>query len=119
MTTHEILTQVRELISDKERWTFEVLARAKDGVSCDPRSKEAVCWCTTGALRKVCGTGMVSLFDKEFNDATRVLQHACVERHNKSILGVNDCLGWAAILKCLDAAIVAAGPDPVLGHQSE
>lgn len=48
-----ILSEVRELLSDKSRWTKGSYARDKDGQPVGVRSRKAVCWCLEGAIRKV------------------------------------------------------------------
>ncbi len=56
-TPKEVLIAVRELISDPKRWTQNAYARKgqdKFSMSVHPESKEATCWCMTGAIIKVC-----------------------------------------------------------------
>jgi len=57
-TPKEVLIAVRELISDPKRWTQNAYARKgqdKFSMSVHPESKDATCWCMTGAIIKVCG----------------------------------------------------------------
>lgn len=51
MTTLELLKAARKRIEDPARWTQKFYARsAIDGYSMDPTDKDAVCWCSVGAL---------------------------------------------------------------------
>ena len=44
--------KVRELLSDKSKWTQGTFARDKDGFEVNSRSRYAVCWCLMGAVNK-------------------------------------------------------------------
>lgn len=46
---------VRELLSDKSRWTKGYYARDKEGAPVEALDETAVCWCTAGAIIKVVG----------------------------------------------------------------
>ena len=116
MTSHDVLTKARELLSDKKKWTRGVIAvrkRYSAFVPCDPDNPAACQWCATGALYK---------FDISCDtDAINEMRTACIARHGYSIQTTNDLLGWEAILDCFDVAIVAALQKemPLLGHHSE
>lgn len=56
MMTLEVLVKARELLSDPARWTQGCFARTIDGAKVRSRSKNAVCFCSVGALRKVGGS---------------------------------------------------------------
>ncbi len=47
-----VLKRGRELISEKDRWTQGALAKSEAGLTVDPNSKHAVCYCSMGALIK-------------------------------------------------------------------
>ena len=48
------IKQVKELLSEKERWTKNHSARNADGEFVEPYKKEiAVCWCLSGAIERV------------------------------------------------------------------
>lgn len=53
MNTKQILIAARDVIKNPENWTTDVAARDSKGKEVDPKSEEAVCFCTFGALRKV------------------------------------------------------------------
>ena len=53
--TLEILKKARELISDPSRWTQGTYARNSNGSQEFIMSPAAVCFCTIGAVRRVCG----------------------------------------------------------------
>lgn len=62
-TPKEIFNEALNLIRDPARWTQWVCARDADGDVCDFYSERAVCWCSLGALRKVCEPEPASWFD--------------------------------------------------------
>lgn len=43
---------VLELLSDPAHWTQGFLALDADGISVDPESTRATCWCLEGAIQK-------------------------------------------------------------------
>lgn len=51
-TTVQILEEARELLSDESRWTQGVVARTMDGKPTLVENKEAVCFCSLGAIGK-------------------------------------------------------------------
>ena len=51
----DILRAARKLIEKPEAWTQRVFARDIRGKPTDARSKDAVCWCMTGAVIRVGG----------------------------------------------------------------
>lgn len=55
MTTLDALVSARELIVAPERWTQGYYARNKHGSKCGAFDSDAYCYCTSGALAKVCG----------------------------------------------------------------
>lgn len=55
MTTKQALIAVKELIGTKEKWTQRAYARDKRGNQTDPKWGEAVCYCTSGAVRVILG----------------------------------------------------------------
>lgn len=55
MEALEILTAVRELLSDPARWVQNTHAVDGHGKPCSARSERAAQWCLLGALNK-CGT---------------------------------------------------------------
>jgi hypothetical protein len=59
MTPLELLTNGREVITNKERWTRGALARDKNRDRTLPRSPKAVCFCSIGALLKANEGGFV------------------------------------------------------------
>jgi hypothetical protein len=53
MTTLQILTAARELLSDEARWTKKVFARSRSRRVLDAASSDAVCWCSLGAICRI------------------------------------------------------------------
>lgn len=44
--------KVKELLSDKSKWTKNTYAKDKSNQPVPPRSRNAVCWCLIGAILK-------------------------------------------------------------------
>lgn len=44
--------KLQKLFSNSKRWTKGAEARSKTGRSVDPKSRQAVCWCLSGAITK-------------------------------------------------------------------
>ena len=106
----EILTGVRDLLSDPERWTQGASARDAKGRIVDVHSEDATCFCAVGAFYRVGFPEGNSYHDEE---ASRRYWKArdLVDRlvpGTKSIIGVNDLDGREAVLDLLDKAIEAA-----------
>lgn len=55
MTTKEALEAARDLISDPKRWTTGYFAKKADGEITASRKPDAVCWCASGAVNRICG----------------------------------------------------------------
>ena len=53
MTTVQILTGARDLISDPDRWTQYANARDADGNIVSTDNEHSVCWCMGGAVWRV------------------------------------------------------------------
>lgn len=49
----EILKAVRELLSDKNHWTTDVMARDREGHATECKGQEACSWCLFGAIAKL------------------------------------------------------------------
>lgn len=80
MKLSELLIASKELISDPRRHTKGTYARKKDGTPCSPDDKDAVCFCSTGALRKVLRSHGMSGHDTLYVMATRALQDSLPRR---------------------------------------
>lgn len=51
-----MLSAAKALIADEQHWTKGAMARDKDGaLIANPVNKEAVCWCSQGAIIKAYG----------------------------------------------------------------
>jgi hypothetical protein len=53
LSVHETLKAMRELLSDKNRWTQVFTARDAKGEQVPSDSPSAVCWCLLGAANKI------------------------------------------------------------------
>lgn len=67
--------KVYELLSDESKWAQYALAKTKEGSTCDPLSREAVCWCLRGAVIKC--YGMYNY--EEGSSSVRVLEKIATE----------------------------------------
>jgi hypothetical protein len=103
----EILTEVRELLSEPGRWTQYASARNVSGDPVPPHSDEAVCFCAVGAFYKV---GYPDSADpKKGNGYWAARQLVDDSRSdNRSLITLNDSYGRDAVLEVLDRAIEAA-----------
>lgn len=97
MTALEILTQARELLSNKARWTQGVYARNEEGKEVMSVDKDALCWCAIGAIKKASKLTWIG------NEATNYLF-----RVRTDPVKVNDVLGYEATMEMFDDAIELA-----------
>ncbi len=92
----QLLTQARALIQQPERWTQNTYARDVTGDPVDPRSTEAFCWCTIGAIAKVSEGQIVA---QEARDhLVKTAMHVKLDRFN-------DTMTHRAVLEAFDKAI--------------
>lgn len=101
LTDREFLTKVKELISDKSRWTTGYLARDRFGHPTDPELQQAKCFCVYGACARVKhetkGPDIQHLL---------ILLDTCSNDFGMSFAaGVNDINGHEDVMKLLDSAI--------------
>lgn len=92
----ELLTRVRELLTDPNHWTREAWARKADGAACSFDDPDAGCWCLVGALMYVDPTVMPN-----------VLQRRVTRVGYENIVMFNDDQEHAGVLALLDEAIYA------------
>lgn len=57
-----LLTGMRELLSDPKKWTKGAYARNCQGYGVPFKSEEAVCFCLQGAAMKIAGENLMSVF---------------------------------------------------------
>jgi len=55
MSLRDDAVALRELLGVETRWTKEAYARDRFGLSTQPGSPSARCWCLDGGVLKVCG----------------------------------------------------------------
>lgn len=53
MTTKQALIELKELIGTKEKWTKNAYARDVGMQETSPTNEDAVCFCTSGGLKRV------------------------------------------------------------------
>jgi hypothetical protein len=105
----EILTGVRDLLSDPERWTQGASARNAKGEPVDVHSEEATCFCAVGALYRIAfpdGDCADPVQDEVYWKARWRAKEFLPE--GKTLISVNDLDGREAVLDLLDKAIGAA-----------
>lgn len=100
MTTLEILKAARELISVPERWTQKESARHKNGNAIDWYDPNASCWCSSGALSKVFGSGSY----RSLTNCSGILNEVA----GGSFVYYNDAHTHAEVLAMFDRAISIA-----------
>ena len=119
----EFLKQARELIRDRNRWTTTALARDAQGEAVDPFDDNAVCWCATGALAKVC-SGTISTHAEQSRVLDAVYDEDVYGFLEKSVRpGVN--LAWDALrrasaeeYKRFPSQITPESVNNELGHEA-
>lgn len=98
----DILINVKNLLNVQSRWTNFRDARDKDGWDISPNSPDAVCWCLRGAIKKC------TYFPDDLN-MSQILEEIAIQnnivKERKSIVHINDNLGYATVMLLLDAAI--------------
>jgi hypothetical protein len=78
--------KVKELLSDRKRWTTGAYARSRNRNLCDPKSSRAYSFCLLGAIRKCYGELTIGS-----QDAIDKLKDAiCQLGHSDSITEFND-----------------------------
>lgn len=98
MSAKQALIEARKLIEAPERWTQRRYARSASGNGIDYNSAEAVCWCSAGALARVCP------HDQVYLDAHLLLATSMAG----NVMAFNDHHTHAEVLAAFDAAISKA-----------
>lgn len=104
----EALRAGRALIDDHQHWTTGALAEDAGGRHVNPCDKDAVCWCSIGALKKVTPSNLI--FDLSL-DSLRTAIRDLGLLPNKSGLEyptvdrINDNLPHQEVLRMWDRAI--------------
>ena len=102
MNTVETLKAAKALISDPAKWTRGQIARDAEGRFVRARDPEAVCWCSYGAIDRVCGKDAIA-----WAGATVELMNAM----RGGIAMFNDNNDHAAVMAAFDRAIEQAEAD--------
>lgn len=105
MDALHVLISGRTLISDPANWTRGSSARGALGQSTGALNDVAVCWCTLGAIEKVCN-GWDNTTSGA-NEAYKVLQGVLSDRGEESsqLSTYNDNNSHEEVLALWDAAI--------------
>lgn len=110
MTTLEILTAARNLISDPAHWTTRVPARNEAHEVTSPRNDDACQWCALGAIAAVMPE---QAYTVDSTAAILSLSRYCGSAFQDPgypigrITRINDSEGHTAILSAFDKAIQA------------
>lgn len=100
MSSYTTLRNVRELLSDPDRWTRGSAARTADESETHPRSRNAVAWCLVGAA-EYCATDRLSYWGARsalFEEIARRTPGAGIPRFN-------DSATHAEVLAVVEAAL--------------
>lgn len=108
MTASEVLRKARALIEKPENWTQGALSRSPDGEVCLPEEREAVCFCSLGAIERVCVTGEQPLAHTPAVGYLKAALLARGESLQAPIANFNDTHTHAEVLSLFDRAIAAA-----------
>lgn len=98
MNTKEILIAAKALIDAPEKWTQGDYARDASGNSVSFKSKDAVCFCSLGAIHKVAK-------GKDFDDAEKCLREILNGDFRSSLHRFNDAKNHKEVIELFDAAI--------------
>ena len=99
MSPLEVLTKARELIADPANWTTGLYARNAQGEHTMTTSKDAVCWCSEGAVFRVT--------PENWEDAKSALQ-LINSVAGDDIVGFNDSHTHAEVMEVWDKALELA-----------
>lgn len=112
MTALDVLLGVRDLLSDESRWSKGFLATTSDNFPVNPLSVLAAKWCLEGALRKTIGIHNVFDFqgrclggDRLYDEVSVLLLMESSRVYSLSYIGLNDAVGYEAVLGLLDRLI--------------
>jgi len=101
-----ILERACEIIATPLTWTRLAVARDCVGYSTDPRSKQAVCWCATGALFKAAHE--LGKNEKDFEHRKPIATEVGLGeevRPGKYLWNINDEFGREEVLAVMRARI--------------
>jgi hypothetical protein len=97
------LRLAKNRISDPNNWIQGHFARDKNGWLTESESRNAVCWCSIGALRSAAkGTNQFSM------NAMRVMENCIPLENGMNIAEYNDTHTHEEVMKLFDAAIELA-----------
>lgn len=93
--------KAHELLADESKWTTGSYARKANGAPVHFDSPEAVCWCAAGAIWKCSGT--TKRYSQAMAKARKITER---DYPGRFLEGVNDNIGYEAVLKVLREADV-------------
>lgn len=99
-----ILIGGQELISEESRWTQTHYARNSGGDPVPPADKSAVCYCSIGAIAKMCNDGNVGRVYDDHSTANRAREYLA-QAMGDYVTSVNDTRDHEDIMKYWDTAI--------------
>ena len=103
------LVEARNIISEPGKWTQKFFARDSEGHGCNVASKNAVCWCAMGALKKACSRiteyGSYQHYHLSDDLADYIMESIDLESSSIYNYNDNDLTTHAGILDAFDTAI--------------
>ena len=105
MKISDVLIKAKTLIQDPENWTQGVLARDNLYEPVPATSRNAVCFCTYGAVDRALGLEN----SIQYHEVTRLLRKVCAAISGSSMVAVyNDTHTHPEVLALFDKAIELA-----------
>jgi hypothetical protein len=112
----------RALIADPQHWTTGALAKDDRGRHVSPFDKDAVCWCSIGALKKVTPSNLI--FDLSMDSLRIAIKDLSLWPNNTCPLScptvdkANDGLPHQEVLRMWDRAIEIESQSPGLNAEA-
>lgn len=114
-TTEELLEKLKALLADESCWTQAVYARTSNGSACKALNEGAVCWCLSGAMRKVVnveGHDNIRSLNLPFLNPSYVKLHRALitmivnkDFYHKQMAAFNDNNTYPKVMSVIDAAL--------------
>lgn len=106
----QVLERARQLLSVKSHWNKMSFARDKDGRSCSPHDKEAVCFCAWGALIRAEGEFVSKREASRYTEVPGIVElQACVGTEHIPSWNDSPDISHEDVLAAFDCAIAKAG----------
>lgn len=107
MTPLDVLTNIRELLSDSLQTALWSISRNQIGDGVNVTSKDAVCWCLLGALYHVCPTDE-EVRNGAYEVIASVIKKTSYIPNDRPVASFNDHASYSRVIEVLDEAISKA-----------